>query len=115
MAPVGPGTPDSLCGAPNHDLGVLGGDVCGFPNGRRLGDDVVDIALLAVAGAAYSVLTEGEFDFNADLIQVLDDGVSVNDRGFISRFPYLAVPHQGQEHEHARVHRVFMSLTVSMY
>ncbi len=113
--PFRPGTEDSFCGRPNHDLGVLGGDVCGFPNGRRLGDDVTDIALLAVAGAAYSVLTDGDFDFNPDLIEVLDDGVSVNDRGFASSFPYLATPHQGQEHEHAAVHRVYMAMAMSMY
>ena len=34
-----------------NPLGVLGGDLAGFPNGRRLGDDVVDIALRAMAGA----------------------------------------------------------------
>jgi hypothetical protein len=34
-----------------NPLGVLGGDVAGFPNGRRLVDDVVDIELRAVAGA----------------------------------------------------------------
>ena len=52
-------------------LGLLGGDACGFPNGRRLQDDVTDIELLAVAGAAYSVLTNDTFNFNPALIDVL--------------------------------------------
>jgi hypothetical protein len=40
-----------VTGQPNR-LGVIGGDLQGFPNGRRLTDDVVDISLQAVAGAA---------------------------------------------------------------
>ncbi len=38
---------------PDYQLGLLGGDACGFPNGRRLRDDVPEIELAAVAGAAY--------------------------------------------------------------
>ena len=45
-----------LCSPTPSRLGVLGGDACGFPNGRRLFDDTVEIELLAVAGAAYAVL-----------------------------------------------------------
>jgi hypothetical protein len=93
-----PGVEGSLCAPePNYALGLLGGDVCGFPNGRRLQDDVTDISLLAVAGAAYPVLTEGTFDFNADLIGVLNDGLGENDLPFQHNFPYLAMPHQGYE------------------
>ena len=67
-------------------LGVIGGDIQGFPNGRRLGDDVVDIELLALAGA---------YDANhlgtaAPLAN--GDGVSRNDHEFSDRFPYLAGP-----------------------
>ncbi len=104
-----PGVKDTLCGPPNYALGVLGGDVCGFPNGRRLADDVTDIALLAVAGAAYPVLTAEGFDFNAGLISVLDDGVSANDRPYLEQFPYVAPPHQGQEHGHSAIWRNFLS------
>lgn len=93
-----PGVEGSICSAePNYDLGVLGGDVCGFPNGRRLQDDILDISLLAVAGAGYSALTGNEFDFNADLIEVLDDGIDANDKEFLDEFPYVPLPHQGQE------------------
>lgn len=97
-APFRPGVEGSLCSPePNYALGLLGGDVCGFPNGRRLQDDVTDISLLAVAGAAYPVLTEGAFDFNPALIGVLNDGLAENDVPFHDTFPYLAMPHQGYE------------------
>ncbi len=82
---------------PDYKLGLLGGDACGFPNGRRLQDDVTDIELVAVAGAAYSVLTNDTFDFNPALVGVLRDNVDINDKKFRKDFPYLATPHQGQE------------------
>ncbi len=95
-APFRPGVDGSLCSPePNYKLGLLGGDVCGFPNGRRLQDDITEIELLAVAGAAYSVLTEEDFDFNPDLIGVLNDGIDANDSEFGGSFPYLAQPHRG--------------------
>lgn len=85
------------CAPQPSRLGVLGGDACGFPNGRRLADDVVDIELLAVAGAAHAVLVEGSsFAFNADLIGVLTDRVDANDMAFGSIFPYVTTPHSGQ-------------------
>jgi hypothetical protein len=69
---------------PNR-LGVLGKDLAGFPNGRRLTDDVVDIALQAVEGAAQS----------GNLVQALaaGDGVDSNDVAFGRSFPYVALPH----------------------
>jgi hypothetical protein len=73
-------------------LGVLGGDVQGFPNGRRLGDDVVDIALRAMAGA--TVLTPS---FNVGINAQLGDGVFANDRPFLDVFPYVATPHAGNK------------------
>ena len=82
---------------PDYRLGLLGGDACGFPNGRRLQDDVTDIELLAVAGAAYSVLTPGDFSFNPALIDVLSDHLDINDKPFRQTFPYLATPWQGQD------------------
>ena len=81
---------------------MLGGDACGFPNGRRLTDDIVEIELLAVAGAAYPVLDgrDSSFSFNAGLINVLDDGVDHNDMPFRSTFPYVAPAQSGQAHWH---------------
>lgn len=92
----------NLCSPTPSRLGVLGGDACGFPNGRRLTDDVVEIELLAVAGAAYQVLDgrDASFQFNADLIDVLTDGVDRNDRSFRSSFPYFAQAQSGQSHFH---------------
>ena len=76
-------------------MGVLGGDVAGYPNGRRLADDVTDISVRAVAGAAYPLFHS---DFTADPVGVqLGDGVDANDKPFVSSFPYLASPHRGLE------------------
>jgi Domain of unknown function (DUF4331) len=76
---------------PNR-FGVLGGDVAGFPNGRRLADDVVDIALRAMAGA--TPLTPA---FNSGINAQLGDGISANDKPFMSQFPYLASPTAGNQ------------------
>jgi hypothetical protein len=91
-----------LCAPKPSRLGILGGDACGFPNGRRLIDDVVEIELLAVAGAAYEVLDDrdADFTFNPDLIEVLDDNVNRNDVNFRKSFPYMAYAQSGQEHFH---------------
>ena len=78
--------------APNK-LGVLGGDTQGYPNGRRLGDDVTDISIRAVAGAAYPLFHPG---FTPDpLAAKLGDGVDANDASFRTTFPYLALPWSG--------------------
>ena len=67
-----------------HRLGVLGGDAAGFPNGRRVGDDVVDIALRAMAGA--TPLTP---EFQRAPNNRLGDGVDENDRPYLDYFPFL--------------------------
>ncbi len=92
----------NLCSPTPSRLGVLGGDACGYPNGRRLIDDTVEISLLAVAGAAYEVLDDRDasFTFNPAFINVLDDGLDANDKPFSNSFPYLALAHSGQEHVH---------------
>ncbi len=73
---------------PTHsDLGVIGGDLAGFPNGRRLSDDIIDVSLRVVEG----VLIPGH-DPAAD---GLADGVPSNDLSFRATFPYLALPHSG--------------------
>jgi hypothetical protein len=68
--------------SPNR-LGVLANDISGFPNGRRLTDDVVDITLRAAAGVLTGANT------------TLGDGVDRNDIPFRSTFPYLGFPHAG--------------------
>jgi hypothetical protein len=73
-----------------NPLGVIGGDAQGFPNGRRLGDDVVDIALRVMAGATPLTPT-----FNTGINAQLGDGVPLNDVQFLNVFPYVAPPRAG--------------------
>ncbi len=77
--------------SPNR-MGVLGGDLAGFPNGRRVGDDVLDIVLQAAAGA--TPLTPS---FNRSPNNGLGDGVDRNDLPYLTTFPYLAIPHAGNK------------------
>ena len=67
---------------PNR-LGVLGGDTQGWPNGRRLSDDVIDIAEQAVGG------------FLKDVKLPLGDGVNADDVRPLDAFPYVADPKAG--------------------
>ena len=90
-------TSTPVTGSPNA-MGVLAGDNQGFPNGRRLVDDVVDIELRALAGA-----TPFTPPFNRVPNNSLGDGVNANDRPFLSAFPYVATPHQGYDHTHHKV------------
>ncbi len=76
-------------------LGVLGGDLAGFPNGRRLADDVTDIELRAVAGG-----TPFTPKYNVSPNNDLGDGVNYNDKQFMSHFPYVATPWQGYQDTH---------------
>jgi hypothetical protein len=73
-----------------NSMGVLRGDLAGFPNGRRVGDDVTDIVLQAAAGA--TPLTPG---FNVSPNNQLGDGVGNNDVPYLTTFPYLGIPHAG--------------------
>ncbi|HUO70218.1 MAG TPA: DUF4331 domain-containing protein [Solirubrobacteraceae bacterium] len=75
---VPPTAPDKV-----SRMGVLGGDLGGFPNGRRLGDDVVDIELRVIGGALIGKNLP------------LGDGVDQNDVPFLTQFPYVAPPHDG--------------------
>jgi len=74
-------------------LGLLGGDPSGYPNGRRVFDDVVDISLRAVAG----VLNPA---FNKSPNNMLGDGVNVNDAPYRTVFPYLADAPSGRDRRH---------------
>jgi hypothetical protein len=75
-------------------LGVIGGDNAGYPNGRRVQDDTVDIALRVVAG----VLVDG---FNISPNNALGDGVDGPDVPYLTSFPWLAAPHSGFDRIHA--------------
>ncbi len=82
------GTPPS---ATPSRFGVLAGDVQGFPNGRRLEDDVVDIELRVVGG------------FLKGNKLPLGDGVDQNDKPFLTQFPYVAEPDSGFDAELKRI------------
>ena len=89
-------------------LGIFGGDVLqsavqdpfgngglipgGWPNGRRFGDDVVDIAVSALISDLRGPL----------VIRVADgiDGVSANDAVYSKVFPYESTPQNGRNHQH---------------
>jgi len=75
-------------------LSILGGDTTGgqasgWPNGRRPGDDVVDLVLTALASGP---------DYLG--IRRAGDNVNANDQIFHQVFPYLATPHSGFDHQH---------------
>ncbi len=76
-------------------LGLLGGDPAGFPNGRRVFDDVTDISLRAVAG----VLAGPPFS-TSPLNSRLGDGVNVNDVPYRTEFPYLGNAPSGRDRRH---------------
>ena len=72
--------------APSEDpsrFGVIGGDLAGFPNGRRPADDVVDAELQVVAGILVGNAVP------------LGDGVDQDSKGFQDSFPYLSDPESG--------------------
>jgi Domain of unknown function (DUF4331) len=71
--------------AKENRFGVLAGDLAGFPNGRRLADDVVDIELRVIAGALLKPAKNVP----------LGDGVDRNDKPFRSQFPYVALANDG--------------------
>jgi len=82
--------------APNQ-FGILGGDLAGFPNGRRPQDDVVAIELRAIAGATIPLVDPS---FTPDgAASLLTDGTSAGDNSspFLSSFPYLGTPVSGYD------------------
>lgn len=89
-----------------HTLGVAGGDLAGFPNGRRPGDDSVDIALRVVMGALCHDLPIETEDglLNLGLCSpddapvggaALTDGAPISASDFDNSFPYLITPYPG--------------------
>ena len=74
-----------------NPLGVVGGDLAGFPNGRRPIDDVFTIELRALAGVTYPLVAPTyKPDGAASLVT---DGSAAP--GFLASFPYLNTPHDG--------------------
>ncbi|MBI3684478.1 MAG: DUF4331 domain-containing protein [Acidobacteria bacterium] len=85
-----PATPPDMA----NRLGLIGGDPAGFPNGRRLMDDVVDIALRVVVGG---VLVDG---FNKFPNNRLGDGVNVDDQAYYPEFPFVGYCPSGRDRRH---------------
>ncbi|HEX8627414.1 MAG TPA: DUF4331 domain-containing protein, partial [Catenuloplanes sp.] len=76
-------------------FGLLDGDIAGFPNGRRVTDDVVSIALRAVAGATFALIDK---NFTPDeAAAAVTPGLSVKnvESEFLDHFPYLGLPYDG--------------------
>ena len=71
-------------------LGLLAGDAAGFPNGRRVSDDVTDIAARAVAG----ILAGPQYNYP------IGDGVNTNDVPYQEVFPYVAWAQSGRQRRH---------------
>jgi hypothetical protein len=78
-----------------NPLGVVGGDVGGYPNGRRVMDDVVTIELQAIAGATIP-LVDTTFTPDKALADV-KDGVTGAGLTFLPNFPYLGTPYSGYD------------------
>jgi hypothetical protein len=76
-------------------LGLLGGDLAGFPNGRRVFDDVVTIELRAIAGVTVPLVDK---TFTPDAAAgAVTDGLTAASvpSGYLTSFPYLGVPYSG--------------------
>jgi hypothetical protein len=86
-------------GSPKR-LGALDADLCGFPNGRRLLDDVTDIELRAVLEGYGATLNAVLGVPNRSPNNLIGDGVNGNDMAFLPVFPYESTPHNGYEHVH---------------
>jgi len=92
--------------AQQSTFGVAGGDLAGFPNGRRPGDDVVDIALRVVMGRLCHPIPVGGQQVNLGLCTpanapvgtaAFTDGAPISAADFDTRFPYLRTPLPGAQ------------------
>lgn len=85
-----------------NKLGALAGDRQGFPNGRRLADDVTDIEIRSVACGYGDILgaapPAGLGLCNLSPNNLVGDGVDANEQAFLPHFPYVAAPNQGYAH-----------------
>jgi hypothetical protein len=91
--------PPTTSGASN--LGLIGNDAAGYPNGRRVFDDVVTIELRAVAGATLPLVNKS-FTPDAAATAITDglttgasDLTAKGDESYLDAFPYLGTPHSG--------------------
>lgn len=91
------------------------GDLTAFPNGRRLEDDVTDIAL-RVVGQGYGAFLAGTFGGAVPTIKnlspnnILGDDVGENDEDCLPNFPYMGTPHSGYENNHGGLYGGFFPI-----
>jgi hypothetical protein len=78
-----------------NPLGVVGGDLAGFPNGRRVTDDVTNIELKALAGATIPLVSKG---YKPDAaVAAVEQGITPLPSRTQATFPYVTTPHGGFE------------------
>ncbi|MEO5651653.1 MAG: DUF4331 domain-containing protein [Marmoricola sp.] len=78
-----------------NKLGLIGKDAAGFPNGRRVGDDVVTIELRAIAGVTIPLVDK---DYKPDgAASAVEDGTSTDPKTVMGSFPYLGTPGGGYQ------------------
>lgn len=87
------GIPPTLSNARKR-MGFLAGDTAGYPNGRRVSDDVTDISAQAVVGILAGL------PFNGFPNNRIADGVNANDRSYQETFPYVAFANSGRNSRH---------------
>jgi uncharacterized protein DUF4331 len=76
-------------------LGVVGGDLAGFPNGRRVIDDVTTIAIRAIAGVTYPLVHKA---YKPDAAaSAVTQGITPLPLRSQATFPYVATPHDGYD------------------
>jgi hypothetical protein len=78
-----------------NPLGIVGGDLAGYPNGRRVTDDAINISLKAVAGATYPLVNKGYVPDEA--VAAIEQGITPLPSRTQAAFPYAATPHGGFE------------------
>jgi hypothetical protein len=76
-----------------NPLGLVGGDPAGWPNGRRVTDDITNVELKAVAGATIPLVSKG---FKPDAaVAAVEQGITPLSSRTQATFPYVATPHSG--------------------
>jgi Domain of unknown function (DUF4331) len=78
-----------------NPLGLIGGDAAGFPNGRRVADDVVTIELRAIAGVTYPLVDKS---YSADAAAgLITQGLTPAASRYLPSFPYVGEPYDGYD------------------
>jgi hypothetical protein len=78
-----------------NPIGLLAGDAAGFPNGRRVFDDITSIELRAIAGLTYPLVDKSYVPDAAAM--AITDGLTSANTSYLENFPYLGTPQSGYE------------------